>query len=62
MTVLMTSHLLGDAQDVCDRFAILNQGEKVAEGDVKSLKGSLQDYFLSKVGEGRTFQVATFLT
>ncbi len=62
MTVLMTSHLLGDAQDVCDRFAILNQGEKVAEGDVKSLKGSLQDYFLAKVGEGRTFQVASFLT
>ena len=62
MTILMTSHLLGDAQDVCDKFAILNQGEKVAEGDVKALDTSLQDYFLSKVGEGRTFKVAPFLT
>ena len=61
MTVLMTSHLLGDAQDVCDRFAILDQGTKVAAGDIKSLDMSLQSYFLSKVGEGRTFKVAPFL-
>lgn len=61
MTVLMTSHLLGDAQDVCDRFAILDQGVKVASGDIKSLDTSLQSYFLSKVGEGRTFKVAPFL-
>ncbi len=61
MTILMTSHLLGDAQDVCDRFAILDQGLKVAEGDIKSLKTSLQSYFLSKVGEGQAFKVASFL-
>jgi ABC-2 type transport system ATP-binding protein len=61
MTVLMTSHLLGDAQDVCDRIAILNRGEKVAEGKVSELGGSLESYFLAKVGEGRAFAVAPFL-
>ena len=61
MTILMTSHLLGDAQDVCDRYAILNFGRKVAEGDLKTLGTSLQDVFLFKVGVGRGFDVAGFL-
>lgn len=61
MTILMTSHILGDAQDVCDSYAILDSGKKVAEGDVKTLPASLQEVFLSKVGEGRTFEVAGFL-
>lgn len=61
MTVLMTSHLLADAQDVCDRVAILNHGVKVAEGKVSELGSSLSEFFLAKVGEGRKFEVAEFL-
>ena len=60
MTVLMTSHLLGDAEDVCGRVMILNHGKSVAEGKVGEI-GSLQDFFLAKVGEGREFEVAPFL-
>lgn len=36
-TVLMCSHLLPDVQDVCDRIAILNQGEVKELGRVDSL-------------------------
>ncbi|MEX2141309.1 MAG: ABC transporter ATP-binding protein [Pirellulales bacterium] len=36
-TVLMSSHLLGDVQDVCDRIAILHQGELKELGRVDSL-------------------------
>ncbi len=61
MTILMTSHLLGDAQDVCDRFMILNKGKAVAEGRVDAIGSSLQEYFLSKIGERRDFKVAPFL-
>jgi len=61
MTILMTSHLLADAEDVCDRFAIVKDGAKVAEGTVAEMTTSLQDFFLAKVGEGRTFEVAPFL-
>ncbi len=61
MTVLMTSHLLGDAEDVCDRVMILNHGKAVAEGRIGEIGTSLQDFFLAKVGEGRTFEVAPFL-
>jgi ABC-2 type transport system ATP-binding protein len=39
-TVLMCSHRLEDVQDVCDRIAILNEGELQAYGEVRAL---LQD-------------------
>ena len=61
MTILMTSHLLADAEDVCDRFMILNHGRAVAAGRVADIGVSLQEYFLSKVGEQRDFRVAPFL-
>ena len=61
MTILMTSHLLADAQDVCTRVAILDGGRKVAEGNIGEVGPSLETFFLSKVGEGRDFKVAEFL-
>ena len=61
MTVLMTSHLLADAEDVCDRVAILNHGRKVAEGKVGELGTSLEEYFLAKVGDVKSFRLADFL-
>jgi ABC-2 type transport system ATP-binding protein len=36
-TVIMCSHLLADVQDVCDRIAILHQGELKELGRVDSL-------------------------
>jgi len=62
MTVLMTSHLLADAEDVCDRVAILDRGRKVAEGKVSELGESLEDFFLARVGDAEDFRVAPFLT
>ena len=61
MTILMTSHLLADAEDVCDRVMILNHGRKVAEGKVGELGSSLEDFFLAKVGEAKDFRLAEFL-
>ncbi len=62
MTVLTTSHLLADAQDICDRVAILNRGRKVAEGRVADLGTSLEDFFLAKVGDAESFKLAGFLS
>ena len=36
-TVLLTSHLLADVEDVCDRLMILHRGRMLAEGDIRSL-------------------------
>ena len=62
MTILMTSHLLADAEDVCDRVMILNHGKSVAEGAVAELGESLEDYFLAKVGNADEFVLADFLS
>ena len=61
MTILMTSHLLADAEDVCDRVMILNHGRSVAEGKVSELGTSLEDFFLAKVGDVGSFNLAGFL-
>ena len=61
MTILMTSHLLADAEDVCDRVMILNRGRAVAEGRVAELGESLEDFFLAKVGDADEFVLADFL-
>ena len=61
MTVLTTSHLLADAEDICDRVMILNHGKAVAEGEVPSLGTSLEEFFLAKVGSVQDFALAPFL-
>lgn len=61
MTILMTSHLLADAEDVCDRVMIVNHGKSVAEGKVGELGTSLEEFFLAKVGDGDDFVLADFL-
>lgn len=38
-TVLITSHLLGQIEDICDRVAILDRGQLVVEGAVRDLVG-----------------------
>ena len=61
MTVLTTSHLLADAQDICDRVMIVNHGRAVAEGKVAELGTSLEEFFLAKVGDVAEFELAPFL-
>ncbi|HVM61514.1 MAG TPA: ABC transporter ATP-binding protein [Verrucomicrobiae bacterium] len=36
-TVLLSSHLLAQVQDVCDRIGVLNRGQMILEGEVKTL-------------------------
>ncbi|MGH3980857.1 MAG: ABC transporter ATP-binding protein [Pseudonocardiaceae bacterium] len=38
-TVLLSSHLLGEVQQICDRVGIISQGQMVAERDVAELRG-----------------------
>ena len=61
MTILMTSHLLADAEDVCDRVMIVNHGKAVAEGRIGELGASLEDFFLAKIGDADDFVLADFL-
>jgi ABC-2 type transport system ATP-binding protein len=36
-TVLLSSHLLGEVEQVCDRVAILHRGDLIQEGDIATL-------------------------
>jgi ABC-2 type transport system ATP-binding protein len=36
-TVLLSSHLLAQVQDICDRIGVLNLGKMILEGDVSQL-------------------------
>ena len=38
-TVLLSSHLLGEVQQICDRVGIINPGRMVAEHNVEELRG-----------------------
>ena len=38
-TVLLSSHLMGEVEQVCDRVGIISRGRLVAEGSVDELKG-----------------------
>lgn len=53
-TVFFSSHELGEVETVCDRVAILNQGELKIEGSVEDLKKEYQTHleaiFLKLVG------------
>ena len=62
MTILTTSHLLADAEDICDRVMILNHGKTAAEGEVARLGASLEEFFLAKVGDADDFVLADFLS
>ena len=46
MTVLFNSHLLAEVEQMCDRIAILQGGERVFEGPIKGLEEDLLRYEL----------------
>ncbi len=53
-TVFFSSHILSDAEDLCDHVSILNKGRLIADGDTKELLSempgmSLEEYFFHKV-------------
>ena len=54
-TILLTTHYLEEAEQLCDRIAFINDGEIVAQGTSEELAGeygvaSLEDAYLELVG------------
>ncbi|MGH3425046.1 MAG: ABC transporter ATP-binding protein [Nocardioidaceae bacterium] len=41
-TVLLSSHLLGEVQQICDRIGVIDRGRMVTEGSVHELRGSAE--------------------
>jgi ABC-2 type transport system ATP-binding protein len=54
-TILLTTHYLEEAEELCDRIAFINEGQIVAQGSSDELAGdygvtSLEDAYLELVG------------
>ncbi|MFW9808349.1 MAG: ABC transporter ATP-binding protein [Candidatus Thorarchaeota archaeon] len=66
-TILMSTHILEIAEQICDRIGIINAGKMVAEGSMEELrkqaKGqkSLEEIFLSLTGGPDMQKIAEYL-
>ena len=40
LTILLSSHLLSEVEQLCSRIAVMNQGQKVFEGTLESIRNS----------------------
>ncbi len=52
-TVLLSSHLLGEVSQTCQRVLILDRGRLVAEQNLADSTASLEELFLRLTGSGR---------
>jgi ABC-2 type transport system ATP-binding protein len=58
MTVMLSSHLLAEVEDVCNRVAIVRRGEIVYEGEIAALKrGAGTAYRLETTDDERALAV-----
>jgi ABC-2 type transport system ATP-binding protein len=58
ITIVLSSHLLAEVEDVCNRVAILQRGSIVYEGEIADLKRSAGiSYRLSTTNDERAFVV-----
>ncbi|HXD65546.1 MAG TPA: ATP-binding cassette domain-containing protein [Solirubrobacteraceae bacterium] len=58
MTVLLSSHLLTEVEDICNRVAIVRQGRIVYEGEIAELKrGAGTRYWLETTDDERALAV-----
>jgi ABC-2 type transport system ATP-binding protein len=64
--VMLSTHILEIAQNMCDRIGIINQGRLIAAGTMEELRGSqgegsLEDIFLSLTGGVEFAEIAEVL-
>jgi ABC-2 type transport system ATP-binding protein len=59
-TIFFNSHILSDVEVICDRIAILDQGELIATGSLDQLLGTA-DQYLAKGRGGRIADLEPWL-
>lgn len=55
-TIVFSTHILSDVQEIADRFGILAWGEIVYEGDIKDIDKDLERFFREKIAETKTIE------
>jgi len=64
-TIILTSHYMGDIEELCNRVIIINQGEKIYDGQLSKLKTKYApkrkiEIFLSSLKEKEIFAKLKF--
>ncbi len=52
-TIIFISHKLGEVVEICDRFTVLRNGEKIIEGDIHGTEGTVSAETLARYMVGR---------
>ncbi len=66
-TILMSTHILEIAEQMCDKIGIINEGKMIAEGSMKELRAqakgelSLEEIFLELTGGPDMQKIAEYL-
>jgi ABC-2 type transport system ATP-binding protein len=61
-TIVLTTHMLQEAEELCDRIAIIDRGSLVALGDLQEIKALASNvYDVSVTFESLTTEVQEFL-
>lgn len=56
LTILLTTHYMDEAFQICDRIIIMNKGEKILEGDPKELVQRHIEHFVLEINSKEKFQ------
>jgi ABC-2 type transport system ATP-binding protein len=57
ITIVLSSHLLTEVEEVCNRVAIVRSGKIVYEGEIAELKGAANGYALATTDDQRALAV-----
>ena len=55
-TIIFSTHILSDVEEIADRFGILSEGKIIYEGDMKTITTNLEDFFCEQVTQSTTLQ------
>ena len=56
MTILLTTHYMDEAFQICDRIIIMNRGEKILEGNPHALVNANIEPFVLEINSMVSFQ------
>jgi ABC-2 type transport system ATP-binding protein len=55
-TVIFSTHVMEQAEQLCDYILLINKGQKVLDGSLREVKGSVQTIIVDYDGDGAAFR------
>lgn len=55
-TIIFSTHILSDVEEIADRFSILSEGKIIYEGDMNAITTNLEEFFFEQVTQSTTLK------